>query len=77
MCIWSVHDFPAFGLFARCVTKGHKGCPPCGLAMESHSSKKLKKIIYCGNRHYLARNHPYQCNKNVFNGATKIRNAPT
>jgi hypothetical protein len=31
MCIWSVHDFLAFGLFARCVTRGHKGFPPCGL----------------------------------------------
>ncbi len=30
MCIWSVHDFLAFWLFARCVTKGHKGCPPRG-----------------------------------------------
>jgi hypothetical protein len=32
MCIWSVHDFPAYGLFASCVTKGHVGCPPCALA---------------------------------------------
>jgi hypothetical protein len=23
MCIWNVHDFPAYGLFASCVTKGH------------------------------------------------------
>jgi hypothetical protein len=30
MCIWSVHDFFAFGLFTRCVTRGHKGFPPCG-----------------------------------------------
>jgi hypothetical protein len=30
MCMWSIHDFPAYGLFAGCVTKGHVGCPSCG-----------------------------------------------
>jgi hypothetical protein len=35
MCIWNIHDFPAYGLFARCVTKGLVGCPPCGLATKS------------------------------------------
>ncbi len=29
MCIWNVHDFLAYGLFASCVTKGHIQCPPC------------------------------------------------
>jgi hypothetical protein len=32
MCMWSIHAFPSYGLFASCVTKGHVGCPPCGLA---------------------------------------------
>jgi hypothetical protein len=77
MCKWSVHDFLAFRLFARCVTKGHKGCPPCDPTTKSRSSKKLKKIIYCGSHHYLPKNHPYWCNKNDFNDKTIIRNAPT
>jgi hypothetical protein len=46
MCIWNIHDFPAYGLFAGCVTKGLVGCPPCGLATESRYSRKLKKVIY-------------------------------
>jgi hypothetical protein len=49
MCMWSIHDFLAYRLFAGCVTKGHMGCPPCDLATESQSSRKLKKILYCGN----------------------------
>ncbi len=44
MCIWSVHDFPMYGLFVGCVTKGHVRCPPYGLAIDFHSSKKLKKM---------------------------------
>jgi hypothetical protein len=72
ICIWSVHDFPTFGLFAGCVMKGHKGCPPCGPTTKARSSKKLNKIIYCGSCHYLPINHPYRHNKNVFNGTTKM-----
>lgn len=26
VCIWSIHDFHAYGLFASYVTKGHVGC---------------------------------------------------
>jgi len=29
--IWTIHDFPTYGLVARCVTEGYKGCPICGL----------------------------------------------
>jgi hypothetical protein len=61
MCIWSVHDFPMYGLFVGCVTKGHVECPPYGLAIDFHFSKKLKKkkkIFYC-NRRYLPKSHPY------------------
>jgi hypothetical protein len=31
MCMWSIHDFPTYGLFASCAIKIHVGCPPCGL----------------------------------------------
>jgi hypothetical protein len=29
--IWTIHDFPTYGLVVGCVTKGYKGCPICGL----------------------------------------------
>jgi hypothetical protein len=73
MCIWNVHDFPTYELFAGCVTKGHIGCPPCGLAIDFHSSKKLKKMIFCGNHWYLPKSHPYWRNKNTFNGETEMK----
>ncbi len=59
MCMWSVHDFPTYELFVGCVTKGHNGCPPCGLATKSYFSMKLKKMVDCGIRCYLRRNHTY------------------
>ncbi len=74
MCIWSVHDFPTYGLFVGCVTKGHIGCPPCGLAIESHFSRK--KMVYCGSCRYLPQNHPYRCNQIAFNGETENKVPP-
>ncbi len=70
---WSVHDFLAYGLFASCVMKGHVGCSPCGLATYFHSSKKLKKMIFCGSHHYLPKSHSYRHNKNAFNGEIEMR----
>jgi hypothetical protein len=43
MCMWSIHNFPAYGLFTGCVTKSHVGCPPCDLATKSRSSRKFFK----------------------------------
>jgi len=57
--MWRIHDFPAYGLFARCMTKGLVGCPPCGPIIESQSSKKLKNVVYWGSCCYFPRNHPY------------------
>ncbi len=67
-----------FGIWViyRCVTKGLVGCPPCGPSTESWSSKKLKKVVYYGNRCYLPRNHPYQWTQGAFNGETRSRVAP-
>jgi hypothetical protein len=72
MCMWSIHDFPNYGLLLGCVTKGHVRCPPCGPSTESHSTRKLKKIVYCGSCHYLFNNHPYRRMKSAFNGQIEI-----
>jgi len=28
--MWTIHDFPVYGLVMGCVTEGYKGCPICG-----------------------------------------------
>jgi hypothetical protein len=57
MCMWGIHDFLTYGLFVGCVTKRHVDFPPCGPSTEVQSSKKLNKMVYCGLRRYLPRNH--------------------
>jgi hypothetical protein len=73
MCIWSIHDFPTYGPFARCVIKGLVGCPPYGLATKSWYLKKLKKVIYYGSRWYVPWTHPYRQVWNAFNGKMENR----
>ncbi len=33
ICIWSIHDYPMYGLFPQCQVQGYMACPLCGLDM--------------------------------------------
>ena len=66
--LWSIHDFPAYGLLAGQVTKGYKGCPPCGPHVSTRRSNFLGKNVYLGHCRYLAMHHPYRWLKNNFDG---------
>jgi hypothetical protein len=43
--LWTIHDFPAYGIVAGCVTKGYKSCPICGPGTISRRSMALKKNL--------------------------------
>jgi hypothetical protein len=44
--VWSIHDFPIYGMVAGCTTKGFLGCPMCGPNTRSQRSRALKKNVY-------------------------------
>ena len=44
--MWTLHDFPAYGLLSGLTTKGYKGCPVCGPSTVSRQSKILRKNVY-------------------------------
>ena len=44
--IFTMNDFPSFGMVAGTMTKGYKGCPNCGPETESRRSKALRKNVY-------------------------------
>jgi hypothetical protein len=48
MCMWSMHHFPASGLFAWCFTKGHVGCPFCGSPIKARSSRNWREWFIVG-----------------------------
>jgi hypothetical protein len=61
--MWTIHDFPAYGLVARCVTKGYKGCPICGPNTVARYSKCMRKMVYTSDRRQFNHMHPYRQNK--------------
>ena len=56
--LWTMHDFPGYGVCSSLQTQGHHACPPCGPdQLESHQSRALKKVIHMGHRKYLPYGH--------------------
>jgi hypothetical protein len=56
--LWTMHDFPGFGIASSLQTQGLKACPICGPnVLESRQSLALKKVIYTGYRKYLPYGH--------------------
>ena len=59
--LWTLHDFPAYGLISGLTTKGFKACPVCGPHTISRRSKLLRKNIYCScHRRYLPPDHYFR-----------------
>jgi len=76
MLLWTIHDYPAYGLISGCATKGYQGCPICGPNVDSRYSKSLKKNIFQGHRRYLPQNHPFRFMCEAFNGKEEHRSRP-
>ena len=74
--MWSIHDFPAYGLLAGKITKGYRGCPTCGPNVATRRSKSLGKNVYLSHHRYLTMPHPYRRLKNSFDGGEERRGPP-
>jgi hypothetical protein len=67
--MWTLHDFPAYGLISGLTTKGFKACPVCGPNTISQRSKILRKNVYCGcHRRYLREDHYFRAAEAAFDG---------
>jgi len=59
--MWTLHDFPGYGMVAGLTTKGFKACPICGPNTVSRYSKVLRKNVFCNcHRRYLHANHYFR-----------------
>ena len=67
--MWTLHDFPAYGLISGLTTKGFKACPVCGPHTISRRSKILRKNLYCNcHRRYLRDDHYFRAADAAFDG---------
>jgi hypothetical protein len=73
--MWTIHDFPRYGLVSGCQHQGDKTCPPYGSRTTGRWSKELGKVVFEGNRRWLNQNHPYKIHPNTqhFNGHEELR----
>lgn len=75
--LFTVHDYPPYGIVAGLVTKGYKGCVCRGLNTIYKRSKYLQKNLW-DHQHqiYLCRVHPLRENEDQFRGVKEHRVAP-
>lgn len=77
LLLWTIHDFPAYGLVAGCMTKGFRACPVCGPSTKLKQSVALKKNVYDDqHRRWLPIGHPFRTNL-AFNGRVEVEVAPS
>lgn len=75
--LWTVNDFPAYGLILGQQTKGYKGCPVCVTETCASHSTVLKKMVYLGSCRWLPLDHRFRRARAAFDGNTELREAPT
>ncbi|RVX13245.1 hypothetical protein CK203_018034 [Vitis vinifera] len=56
--LWTINDFPAYGMLSGWSTKGYMACPVCNVDTSSQSLRS--KICYMGHRRYMPTNHPWR-----------------
>jgi hypothetical protein len=74
--MWTIHDFPTYGIVMGCVTKGYMGCPICGPNIVAQYSKHMRKMVYTCHRRWFDCTHPYRRNKCWFDGKLETKGTP-
>ena len=63
--MWTMHDYPGYGIASSLQTQGYHACPPCGpFEVPAYSTEFLGKIIYHGHRKFLVRGHKWRARRN-------------
>ena len=75
--MWTVNDFPAYGMLSGWSTAGRLGCPICMQESQAHVLKYSKKASYFDcHRAFLDANHAYRTDKKSFIKGRVERNCP-
>ena len=65
--MWTVNDFPAYGMLSGWSTAGRSGCPIYMQESQAHVLKYGKKASYFDcHRAFLDANHAYRTDKRLF-----------
>ncbi|XP_071700593.1 uncharacterized protein [Rutidosis leptorrhynchoides] len=66
--LWTINDFPAYGMLSGWSVKGYKACPICMNETSSQYLTHSRKVVYMGHRKFLLCTHHWRKDKKNFNG---------
>ncbi|XP_063948725.1 uncharacterized protein LOC108203454 [Daucus carota subsp. sativus] len=74
--LWTISDFPGYGVLSGWSTKGHLACPSCHYDTSSTYLKHSKKVVYLNHRKFLSLDHKWRSDKRRFNGEVEMGERP-
>jgi hypothetical protein len=78
MVLWTIDDFPMYGIIGSFAHSRYVACHPCGPELIDVHSTKLGKCTYLKAQRWLPKGHPYRMKamKAHFDGQFEFRNKP-
>ena len=77
MLLWTISDFPAYGMLSGWTTHGRLACPYCNGTTDAFQLKNGRKTSWFDcHRRFLPIGHPYRRNKNLFRHKRVVRDTP-
>ena len=65
--MWTINDFPVYGMLSGWMTMGKLGCPICMDSSKAFTLNHSRKTSYFDcHRQFLPQDHPYRRNKKTF-----------
>ncbi|XP_056841656.1 uncharacterized protein LOC130494856 [Raphanus sativus] len=72
--LWTISDFPAYGMLSGWTTHGRLSCPYCMGSTDAFQLKNGRKTSWFDcHRRFLPINHPYRRNKKLFRSKRVVR----
>jgi hypothetical protein len=73
-CLWSIHDYLAYGKFAGWCVHGHLNCPVCMEDSDAFRLEHGRKVSFFDyHRRFLPSNHPFRSERRSFLKGKTIR----
>ncbi|XP_051130800.1 uncharacterized protein LOC127251232 [Andrographis paniculata] len=75
--LWTISDFPGYGMLSGWPTREANACPVCGVKTHSRYLKVGHKYSYCGHRRFLPSGHRMRYHKHAFDGMMDFETKPS
>ena len=66
--LWTINDFPAYGMLSGWKVKGYNACPTCMNDTSSHYLTHSRKMCYMGHRRFLPISNQWRKDTKIFDG---------